>query len=56
VNWGAFLSIAIWVFFVIIMLRGCGRMIGCGTGTHHHGPKTEPHETKEGNPRNRIPK
>ncbi len=46
-NWGAFLAIAIWVFFVIMMTRGCGRMMGCGMGTHHHGSKPEPPETEE---------
>ena len=47
-NWGAFLTIAIWVFFVIMMMRGCGQMMGCGMGRHHHGPKPEPPETKDG--------
>ena len=47
-NWGAFLTIAIWVFFVIMMMRGCGRMMGCGMGSHHHGSRPQPHEAKDG--------
>ena len=47
-NWGAFLTIAIWVFLVIMMMRGCGRVMGCGMGTHHHAPEPEPPEAKEG--------